>query len=272
MRPDKPSDPAPLRLELPGGAVSFTDEGAGPPVVCVHGLPGSARDFRWLAPALVEVGFRVVRVELPGFGGSEAKVPPDVDAWADWLGGVVLALRLDAPNLLGHSFGAVVAARHAVRAPSAVARLALVASPGLRRHRGLARASWGVELERWSRWPVLRAAIPALLARGLRAAGFRHDVDPRRAVLTMRAVGGWDFGRQADTLARLRTPTTVAWCADDPFIEDAIATELARRAPDGPRLRFLDGGHVPQKHHAVEIAQALAAWRVERVPRRDTGS
>jgi len=65
------SDPEPRRAELPHGVVTYTDEGPAeaPVLIAVHGIPGSGRDFRYLAPQLLPAR-RVVRVDLPGFGGS----------------------------------------------------------------------------------------------------------------------------------------------------------------------------------------------------------
>ncbi len=47
-----PSDPPRQLVRLAGGLAAFSDEGEGPSVLAVHGLPGSGRDFRWLAPRL----------------------------------------------------------------------------------------------------------------------------------------------------------------------------------------------------------------------------
>ena len=42
-----------------------------PPIVCVHGLTGNARDFDYLAEHLVKRGYRVIAVTLPGRGNSD---------------------------------------------------------------------------------------------------------------------------------------------------------------------------------------------------------
>jgi len=47
MTPKHPSDPAIQHVALSRGVVGLTDEGAGPVVLGVHGLPGTHRDFRW---------------------------------------------------------------------------------------------------------------------------------------------------------------------------------------------------------------------------------
>ncbi|MEO1229147.1 MAG: alpha/beta hydrolase [Myxococcota bacterium] len=263
MRPDTPSDPRPLRLEVPSGVASVTDEGAGPAVVCVHGLPGSSRDFRWLAPALTARGLRVVRLELPGFG--QAPEPPPgasstVAALGHYVSEVIAALRLEAPTLLGHSFGGTIALNVAAHRPEEVGRLALVASMGTRRHRGFREFGWGVELGRWAGVPGLGGPVGWLLEAGFRRFGFRHDVDSQTVLRTMKLIDNFDFAHQAAAVARLRVPTAMVWSLDDPLIEAEIAEHMAQRLPEGPRLRFPDGTHNPQKHYAVEIADNLATW------------
>jgi pimeloyl-ACP methyl ester carboxylesterase len=227
--------------------------------VCLHGLPGSARDFRWLAPALTKRGLRVVRLELPGFGRSDAS-RPDLDALAERVRDGLDRLRISGPLVLGHSFGGVVAMRAAARWPEAVSRLALVAAPGLRRHRALARHTWGLELAHHAHRPLVGGLLRRVLQAGFHRAGFRNDTDEARVLLTLRILRNFDFGDQASSWSRIRTPTAVVWCADDPFIEDEIAADLARRMPDGPRLRFESGGHNPQKHRALALADCLADW------------
>src|SRR5262249_17299055 len=102
------SDPEPRRIELPHGVLAYTDEGPpdAPALIAVHGIPGSGRDFRYLAPQLTPA-LRVLRVDLPGFGGSA----PVADAVASLRGRarVVLALAdalgLERFAVAGHSMG-----------------------------------------------------------------------------------------------------------------------------------------------------------------------
>ena len=45
MHPDQPSSAETRFLELKGGVVAYTDEGSGPILLCIHGIPGSKADF-----------------------------------------------------------------------------------------------------------------------------------------------------------------------------------------------------------------------------------
>ncbi|MHA7155073.1 alpha/beta fold hydrolase [Arthrobacter sp. TMN-50] len=105
--------------------VSGTDP-AGPTVFMVHGFRG---DHHGLLRIVEELpAHRVVVPDLPGFGQSEALDGiHDVDAYADFVGFSVTALRLANDSvLLGHSFGSIVAARWAASHPTAIAALVLI--------------------------------------------------------------------------------------------------------------------------------------------------
>jgi pimeloyl-ACP methyl ester carboxylesterase len=62
--------PAGRRVELPGGVgVNVVEQGTGPPVVLVHGLPGTAYDWRELSPELAKRGRRAIAYDRVGWGG-----------------------------------------------------------------------------------------------------------------------------------------------------------------------------------------------------------
>ena len=259
-RPAAPSDPAPRFVPVPGGLAAYTDEGSGPVVVGIHGLPGSARDFRWLGPALAP-HFRFIRVDLPGFGATPWTTRPAYapEDRAAFVLDVVDALALPTPVLLGHSMGGVVATAALLLGPGRFAGLVLVASPGLVVHRGLRRFP-GRALSKWFGHPGrARVSLPAL-RRAFRLGGFRGPYPDEALQHTLHGVAAVDIGLHARRLAAVTVPTALVWCDDDPLIEPQIPSALARLLPEGPRLRFPDGGHNPQKAHALEIAAALAAW------------
>jgi pimeloyl-ACP methyl ester carboxylesterase len=230
--------------------------GDGPPVVCVHGLPGSSRDFRWLIEPLAGRA-RLISVDLPGFGGTPTATGPDAspEGRAAFVLELIDALRLERPVIVGHSMGGVVAVAAVAQRPGGFRGLGLLSSPGLRPHamyrrlprRALHLASSGP----WT--PLLRPLVRRLFA----AAGFRGY--PDSALLrTLACLRHTSLEAHAERLRRLALPTFAAWCRDDGLIEPAILAELAEVAPPGPRLVWPTGGHVPQKTHAAEVAEALA--------------
>ncbi|MFF5052730.1 alpha/beta fold hydrolase [Micromonospora sp. NPDC000663] len=117
------------------------DPGTGaPPVVLVHGLAVSHRYLTPLAVALAAT-HQVYVPDLPGFGLSERpRGAYDVRRHAGHLATWLAAYRLPQVCLLGHSFGAEVAASLAASHPDAVRALVLAgptSDPAARSRRGL---------------------------------------------------------------------------------------------------------------------------------------
>ncbi|XP_062069521.1 bifunctional epoxide hydrolase 2-like [Lepus europaeus] len=66
--------PAPLSLPQPGVRLYFVEQGSGPAVCLCHGFPESWFSWRYQIPALAQAGYRVLAVDMKGYGESSA--PP----------------------------------------------------------------------------------------------------------------------------------------------------------------------------------------------------
>jgi pimeloyl-ACP methyl ester carboxylesterase len=266
------SDPEPSALDLPEGRLTYVDEGPrhAPALIAVHGIPGSVRDFRYLAPQVTS-SVRLIRVDLPGFGGSApvedaVRTLPGrartVMAVADHLG-------LRGFGVLGHSMGGGTALVTASREPTRVRRLALVCSLGLSLHRGLG----------------ARPGLVAFAARIAETPGPGHVLLPfLRAEYRRRRFPGIDALRREDFARHLRAlaavdfalirrivsgplrPTLLAYARDDHMVESWISEELAAALPSARVLAFEEGGHNIQKTRAAELGKALRDWLVTAPP------
>ena len=99
------------------------------PLLCLHASPHSGRVFaRFLA--IAGVGRSVFAPDLPGFGDSDPPPPrAGVAEHAVAIGDFLDTMRLRQIDLLGHRFGALVAAELAAARPAQVRRLILVSPP-----------------------------------------------------------------------------------------------------------------------------------------------
>ncbi|MHB1223113.1 MAG: alpha/beta fold hydrolase [Gemmatimonadaceae bacterium] len=107
-----------------------------PPVVLVHGWACSVYSWRHQLPALAAAGFHAVAIDLRGHGLSDMEASDDLytsQAMAEFLVRTLDALELDRVALVGHSLGAAIAARLAMRQPARVARLAVISGVGFGR-------------------------------------------------------------------------------------------------------------------------------------------
>ncbi len=112
------------------------DRGRGPAVVMIHGIASSSVTFENVVP-LIEPSHRVIAIDLLGFGGSPA--PDDasytIEEHVAALERTIGALRLRGGfTLVGHSMGALIAARYAATRPARgrgarLTRLVLVSPP-----------------------------------------------------------------------------------------------------------------------------------------------
>lgn len=130
----QPGPPHPIRpetgfIEVEGGRLFFVVEGAGRPVVFLHGVPGDHSVWNPQA-AFFAPRFRVGRYDLRGFGQSRTEPPPVPGSYSRIQDLSSLLDRLDfrRAHLVGYSMGSGVALNFAFKYPDRVDRLVLVSS------------------------------------------------------------------------------------------------------------------------------------------------
>ncbi len=253
------SAPPPRTLRLGKGAVVYSEQGAGPPLVALHGLPGSWRDFRWLAPSLAQ-RHRLLCIGLPGFGGSDGSVcAPTRAGHHRFLDTVLDALGLTDVVLIGHSFGGLLAWSYAEHAPARVRGLVLLAPGGVREHK-VARNTVGAgTLARLLSSP-LGALGPRWLARTVFTSLGFPQTPHAEIVRVLESLEAWSWQGLDDVAQAVRAPTFLAACDDDPLVETEITDELSDALPAGLRLRFPRGGHLLQRSCRDDLVAALLPW------------
>ena len=108
----------------------YEDQGAGQPVVLIHGYPLNGASWERQTRELLEAGYRVITYDRRGFGKS-SKVASgyDYDTFAADLNAVLTSLDLHEVILVGFSMGTGELARYVARyGTERVARLAFLAS------------------------------------------------------------------------------------------------------------------------------------------------
>ncbi|MEC7524288.1 MAG: alpha/beta hydrolase [Myxococcota bacterium] len=122
-----PGEPADATFaELEGARVRFVDEGEGPPVVLVHGFASSLDVWAGVRPALVAAGYRVIALDLKGFGWSgRPQGDYTVRAQARLVMALMDARGVEHAAVVAHSYGSSIALAVALEAPARVDRIAL---------------------------------------------------------------------------------------------------------------------------------------------------
>jgi pimeloyl-ACP methyl ester carboxylesterase len=272
-----------------GFRLAYDRAGGGPPVVALHGWPGSRRDYHDVATRFAGT-IDLVTPDLRGFGESDRHdAAPEAYAAAGQAAsvlGLVDELGLDRPVLVGYDVGSRVAQAAAQMRPDAVR--ALVVSPPLP---GVGDRVLTADAQRefWYQ-PFHRLELSEELVDGRRdavraylrhfwehwsAAGWSPATDELEALVELYARPGafaasiaWyraGAGTVASALAerapdledRLAVPTTVLWPTEDPLFPVAWADRLDEFLAHA-ELRILDGvGHFVPLEAPHEVAAAV---------------
>lgn len=118
-------------VELDGPTHYLDFGGDGPPLVCVHGLGGSAINWMAVGTGLAELGFRVLAPDLRGFGDTPlGPGSATVESNQAMLDRFLEAVTGTPAVLVGNSMGALISVLQAARRPESVRALVL-ACPAL---------------------------------------------------------------------------------------------------------------------------------------------
>lgn len=104
------------QLPLSTGHISYSLQGSGPVLLLVHGFAFDRTIWEGLLPEL-SAGYRVLCIDLPGFGDSTLDQPYSMDRLADVFNAVLVAEGIAECVLIGHSMGGYAALAFAARFP-----------------------------------------------------------------------------------------------------------------------------------------------------------
>ncbi|MGZ6640393.1 MAG: alpha/beta fold hydrolase [Solirubrobacteraceae bacterium] len=275
------TEPGRLRfttLDTAAGRISTAQAGMGPTVVAIHGLGATKASFLPTLEALAD-GFRVVAIDLPGFGDSDKPLgaPYHAPFFAAAVVAVLDALGEDRAHLVGNSLGGRVALEVGLRNPDRVRRLGLLApSLAWRRPRRWAGALKLVRPELGLLPHTPRRVVQGIVERvvpgatdGWTAAGIDEFM---RAFLTSRGRAAfYATARQIyleepegergfwPRLATLQPDALFVWGRQDRLVPIAFARHVSDATPHAQHLE-LDCGHVPQLERPRETHRALAEF------------
>jgi haloalkane dehalogenase len=274
-------------LDVGGVRLHYLDEGAGEPVLCVHGNPTWSFYYRRLVTAL-RGSHRVVVPDHVGCGLSDR---PDDDRYRYTLGrriddlqSLVEHLDLTDVNLVVHDWGGAIGLGWAVRQPERVARIVILNTAAFHLPAGKS-LPWQLRL-------VRDTAVGAVMVRGLNAfaRGAVHVACTRRRltraernaycapydswsnrIATLRFVQdiplapgdpAYDvISRTQESLGVLADrPILVCWGLKD-FVFDRDILEAWRRVyPDARYCEFPESGHYVLEDSADEIIELVGSF------------
>jgi pimeloyl-ACP methyl ester carboxylesterase len=95
-------------ITIDGINAFYLDQGSGPVVFCIHGVPTSSFLFRKVVPQLQERGLRAIAIDLPGLGLSDKPEHFEYTFrhFAAFCHSFLAALTIDQVHLVLHDIGA----------------------------------------------------------------------------------------------------------------------------------------------------------------------
>jgi pimeloyl-ACP methyl ester carboxylesterase len=116
----------------PAGRIHLVEQGSGPLVLLVHGFPESWYSWRRQLPALAAAGYRAVAVDIRGYGRSSKPAHPAAYRMVELVEdnvAVVHALGEHSAIVVGHDWGATIAANTALLRPDVFRAVGLLSVP-----------------------------------------------------------------------------------------------------------------------------------------------
>jgi len=231
---------------------------AGDVLIAINGGPGQSSRYMLSLEQLASADFAVVTYDQRGTGRSAApsdgygllKYVADLEA-------VRMAVGAEKVNVLGHSWGGIVAMRYATVHPQRVRSIILMGSgPPSRRIAQVSQANLRQRIGQLQRQGIIPSELPTNPSEVLKSILPAYFSDPRFRIpdelketpynvtayeQTLSTLGDWDFTAE---LAKLDHQVLMLWGEDDPFGLPMV--EATRDALSGAevKLEILKGcGH-----------------------------
>lgn len=268
-------------IEVDGGSMHYVDEGAGQPIVFVHGLPAWSFVFRHLIRGL-SGSYRCVAPDLIGFGLSDK--PPHwgyspLDQCHN-LGRLIDRLGLHGITLVGHDFGAGLALAYAVDNPDRIAKVVVLNGtcwdvsndPMMGRIGRMACSAFGRALmTRTHSWPKLvrrtffdRTKFTDSFAKAIE--GPFLEPESRygiwKTVKALSASGPYfeDAWRSKQRIADV--PFQFVWGMNDPLLGEKALNRWWHDFPISPVTRIERTGHFPMEERPPQVLSAIQEFLV----------
>jgi haloalkane dehalogenase len=141
---------APHYLDWEGLRLHYVDEGAGPPVLLLHGEPTWSYLYREIIPPLVAAGFRCIAPDYVGFGKSDKVVEDDwyvIERHVESVRSLIERLDLRDITLVVHDWGGPIGLRQVADMPERFSRLVILNT--WLHHEGY---TYSDGIRRWRQW------------------------------------------------------------------------------------------------------------------------
>jgi len=267
-------------IEVEGLRMAYVEEGAGDPILMLHGEPTWGYLYRRMIPTLAEVG-RVIVPDLIGFGRSDKPVAANAYTYKShvrWVRKFISALGLQRVTLVCQDWGGAIGLRVLAQMAGRFSRLVAMntgigdGSPpgeGFMRWRMFSQRVGEMDVPRLMKNSVLKRKVTDLEAAAYGSPFPSVDyqtgalVFPRLVPIRPDHPGAYDNRIAIQTLRTLELPVLLPWSDSDPITGPWEATLRKIFRKTAPSLTIRGAGHFLQEDAGDEIAGHIRRWMGE---------
>jgi pimeloyl-ACP methyl ester carboxylesterase len=245
-----------------------------PAIVLIHGFISSTLIWSDVFLPLADAGFRVIAIDMPGYGYSDK--PADGQYTIDWQAHTIVSLldrlEIDTATIVGASYGGAVAATIALDYPERVESLVLVGTisnddvmrkPLSRVGRLPLIGDVVTPLYLGSRW-VLRKRVENMYRR-TGAPVDEHKLAARHHLLAtanvhramLRSMRRWRADRISREAHSIRPPTLIVWGEADSHVPLSDGARLRDQIPGARLIVFRNCGHLPPAEQPQKFVKVI---------------
>lgn len=275
---------APHYVTINGARIHYVDEGAGEPILCLHGEPSWSYLYRKMIPPLAQHN-RVIAPDFVGFGKSDKYTRQEeysLQMHLDVLTAFITSLDLQQITVVVQDWGGLLGLSAVAAMPERFARLVIMNTmlPSGRGKPSLAFTAWRLFAKYVPDLPVgfiLQLGTYQWLPREIRQAykapfpGRKYKagarVFPALVPLSPQMDGVQTMLHARTVLRRWQKPALVMFSDKDPILRggDRFFRRLIPTAAEQPAITIHDAGHFLQEDKGEEIAAEITAF-LERTP------
>ncbi len=265
-------------LQWNGCELLYTDNGSGMPVVMIHGFGGSNFDFSVLDTLVRNAGYRVIRLDLPGFGMSDYPNTPEaktdlLKTYNDYFNFIIDTLHLDSMYVMGNSMGGMMAWNLTVEHPDKVRKLVLFNSAGYDMKEVQKTAKVDVFRNDIVK-VILKRGLPLFMTqRGIKGVFYSQElITPERVQRVndlwnregnlMHLVEMVSSDQELDE-AKIKTitcPTLIFWGKQDKVVDPKYAERFHQDIANSEMVMYDSCGHVPMMERPIEVRDRVLTF------------
>jgi 3-oxoadipate enol-lactonase len=245
--------------------VYYEIHGEGQPLVLIHGLGSSTRDWEFQVAEFAK-SYKVITCDLRGHGQSDKPAGPySVPMYAADVSGLLHALSISSAHIVGISLGGAIAFQFAIDYPTMVKTLTIVnsaptlgdpeqAGPEVERRVGI--------VQKLGMRAMGQALAPNLFPKPEHAALRESFIeswaqnDPNAYIEATRSMLGWNV---VGKLGSIQCPTLII-AADQDYSPVAVKEAYVKLMPKAQLVVIPDSRHATPIEHPAEFNAALAKF------------